>query len=81
MYKIENITENDPQRKILMMYSGYCMINLIANRMDKPAIPVNDNMVVDNSFVEYDYGNFNKRQSNEYYIEAANKYLRKTRKR
>ncbi|MBR4694173.1 MAG: hypothetical protein IKP07_05115 [Bacilli bacterium] len=81
MYKIENITENDPQRKILMMYSGYCMINLIANRMDKPAIPVNDNMVVDNSFVEYDYGNFYKRQPNEYYIDAADRYVQGSRKR
>ena len=75
MYKIKEMSENKEGKKELIQYSGYCIINLIANKIEPDFIPIEESNLVDSTFSEYDFSYRDNRQNNDYYIEAAHNYL------
>ena len=81
MYKIIEISENSKEKKDLVEYSGYCIIELITSKIEQSIKPISEDVIVDTAFVEYDYENRNSRQPNDYYINAANSFVSRNRKR
>ena len=77
MYRIKELSELSKDKKLLTEYSGYCMIYLIANIMGPKTHPVDEDMLADAAFFEYDYAYRDNRPPNGYYIRAAHDYLRK----
>ncbi len=77
-HEIKEISESNKGKRELVQFSGYCMINLIANQIEKTTQPINENVLVNNVFVEYDYENRNNRPPNNYFINAAHSYLERS---
>jgi len=81
MYKVKEITENSSQKKDLIQLSGYCIIILIANQIVQKNQQIDEDIIISEAFVEYDYSNRADRQSNKYYIDAAHKYIERNKAR
>ena len=78
MYHIIDICESTEEKRNLLEYSGYCVIILIAGRIEQSALPANEESEkVDYAFLEYDHGNRKKRPPNSHYINAVNQYLKR----
>ena len=75
MLKICKFIEN--KKTELIQTSGYCIINLIYNKILEEKIKLDDNNIIDFSFTEYDYDKNNNRNSNEQYVKYAEKAIDK----
>lgn len=75
--KIIKVSTLEKDKINLIQYSGYCMINLITNKLFEKEFKTDENSIVNFAFMDYDYDKKNHREENMKYIESANKFLGK----
>lgn len=75
--KIIGVNEIDERAAQLVNLSGYCLINLLDNRLTKYDLPISDETLIDLEFCAYDYDERNKRPDNHQYVECADECVRR----
>ena len=72
--KIVEITNQEDEQSDFINYTAYCILNLINNFLSEDDITLEPKNIIDYSLT---YINKNEKFPNEYYIKAADSFIKK----